>query len=884
MDEQDFHGLSDEAVAELTQFQERTLLESDARVINKACQGFGTSDSVLISAICTRTKAQLASIDETYHRLFGVTLAKLIESECSGNYKEFLLACVTPSDVYDLRLLDRATKGVGNDKLLLNELFIGRLPEELEALKRKVAARGGSLVDLMKSELSGDVEKLVVNLVQKPRPEGTTTDPAAALADAKALNKAAKGWGTDEGKFIEIFSSRSRKQMQAIKAAYEKEYNTSLLHMAKDELNGSFEDAIVALLYDSKESFLASRLRAAMEGLGTDDEVVVRILGGQDKNVVKGISRAYFDMYNRRLKDDLKSEMSGDVRRAVITWMESNDPFGAAVCSPLRGVELASALSRAVAERTADEIFFACRGIGTDESALIDILCSRNKSQLRLTDLSFREKYGKSLVSLIESECSGDFKRVLKYIAMPEHVFDVYLLTKACKGMGTDEQLLIDVLASSSNDRLFAAKTYFEKCKGKALVDVLRSELSGDFENIILGLVRCERSESKSIDEGQAEQWLQKLVGTSDSATVIDVITSASPAQIGVLAQRFEAATNSSLTQAIKDRCSGDVERIMLALAQDPIDYLCQRFHDAFAGLGTNDNLVCMLIGGRDKPDIKAVAQRYLEKYDVRLVDALKSELSGNFERACMAWVNDSDYTNGLDLLAVTQTDPASDLVAEIVQQAENDTEGAASEPAAPRDPPSPPFVPPPKPAPVQELNLLRESEGRVSHRWGPARSQENWPAMAYLSAPVTARLRGVAATITALDQGWGNSNISRVDLVLYRPGTSSLALRSVAEPGSVQDGVFGGPQGAEHIRTAILSTFGPASEFHNLPEANSVKAVARIAVVNHDVTEYTIQLGGESEIVREAQPGDIVEVMLVSAPYPGWQCRALGARITLLS
>ena len=69
------------------------------------------------------------------------------------------------------------------------------------------------------------------------------------------------------------------------------------------------------------EEFLAMRLEKAMKGFGTDEKVLVRILGGLDhasKPSMQQVRDAYQRKYGRTLKDALRSEISGNFLKASV--------------------------------------------------------------------------------------------------------------------------------------------------------------------------------------------------------------------------------------------------------------------------------------------------------------------------------------------------------------------------------------------------------------------------------------------------------------------------------------------------------------------------------------------------------------------------------------
>lgn len=71
--------------------------------------------------------------------------------------------------------------------------------------------------------------QLLLAYVSKPRYEGPEIDRNIVEKDAKTLYKAGeKRWGTDEQKFIQIFSESSRAHLAAVAYTYKQSYSNSL--------------------------------------------------------------------------------------------------------------------------------------------------------------------------------------------------------------------------------------------------------------------------------------------------------------------------------------------------------------------------------------------------------------------------------------------------------------------------------------------------------------------------------------------------------------------------------------------------------------------------------------------------------------------------------
>jgi annexin A13 len=296
-----------------------------------------------------------------------------------------------------------------------------------------------------------------------------------------------------------------------------------------------------------------------------------------------------------------------------------------------------------VAHLDIETIREACKGWGTDDTALIRAFATRNKRSLARVNVGYRQKHGEPLQQLIDSELGGSSKNewylyLAKFLVVQEEQADAMILDLAMQGGHVDHEALVEFLCGRHPKRVRAAKARWEASHDDSLVDLLADHLSGDMARLALKMLKGKRDTDDPVDEHLARRQAHQL--HDGELDYVDTLTSNSAAQNKAVARYFEEAYDTSLKRAIGQEYSGPVKAALLALMLGPADWYASQLKAALGGETTNDRAVCRIVGAHDKDEIKEIARAYDRKYGCTLKSAISSECRGNYKRLAVAWVD----------------------------------------------------------------------------------------------------------------------------------------------------------------------------------------------------------------------------------------------------
>ena len=108
----------------------------------------------------------------------------------------------------------------------------------------------------------------------------------------------------------------------------------------------------------------------------------------------------------------------------------------------------------ATPEQDADALRKAMKGLGTDEAAIIKIIANRTNAHRQKIKVAYKSAFGRDLISDLKSELHGNFEDAVLALFVEPVEYDCDQLKKAMKGAGTNEDTLIEIIATRPNSHI----------------------------------------------------------------------------------------------------------------------------------------------------------------------------------------------------------------------------------------------------------------------------------------------------------------------------------------------------------------------------------------------------------------------------------------------
>uniref|UniRef100_A0A8C0QUG8 Annexin A10 n=1 Tax=Canis lupus dingo TaxID=286419 RepID=A0A8C0QUG8_CANLU len=267
----------------------------------------------------------------------------------------------------------------------------------------------------------------------------------------------------------------------------------------------------------------------------------------------------------------------------------------------------------------------ALQGFGCDKDTLVAVLTQRSTAQRLTIAEAYQSVLGRDLIGDLREKLSDHFKDVMVGLMYPPPSYDAHELWHAMKGAGTEENCLIDILASRTNGEIFQMREAY----------YLRKEMH----------IRGTREEGYT-DPAMAAQdamvlWEACQQKTGEHKTMLQMILcNKSYQQLWLVFQEFQNISGQDIVDAINECYDGYFQELLVAIVlcvRDKPAYFAYRLYSAIHDFGFHNKTVIRILIARSEIDLMTIRKRYKERYGKSLFHDIKNFASGHYEKALLA-------------------------------------------------------------------------------------------------------------------------------------------------------------------------------------------------------------------------------------------------------
>ncbi|XP_008293937.1 annexin A1a [Stegastes partitus] len=281
---------------------------------------------------------------------------------------------------------------------------------------------------------------------------------------------------------------------------------------------------------------------------------------------------------------------------------------------------------------------------GVDENTIIEMLVKRSNEQRQQIKEAYQQASGKPLETAMKNALKGDLEDVVLGLLKTPAQYDAWMLKQAMKGLGTDEDTLIEILASRNNRQIMDIKKAYKDDYKKELEDDIRSDTSGDFKTALIALCKAGRTEGvcEQLIDSDARALYEAGEGRKgkDCSVFIDILTTRSGPHLRKVFERYSKYSKVDVAKAIDLEMKGDIESLLTAVvkcAGSRAAFFAERLYLAMKGKGTRKNILTRIMVSRSEIDMKRIKDEYKKNYGKTLYQEILDDTKGDYEKILLA-------------------------------------------------------------------------------------------------------------------------------------------------------------------------------------------------------------------------------------------------------
>ncbi|XP_056379170.1 annexin A1-like [Hyla sarda] len=288
----------------------------------------------------------------------------------------------------------------------------------------------------------------------------------------------------------------------------------------------------------------------------------------------------------------------------------------------------------------------AIKAKGVDEATITDVLTKRNNAQRQAIKAAYLSSAGKPLEEDLKKALSGRYEEVVLSLLKTPAEFDAQNLKHATKGLGTDEDTLIEILVSRTNKELRDINRVYRELYKNDLSKDITSDTSGDFQKALLALAKGDRSEDARVNSELVDNDARALYEAgekrkgTDASVFISILTTRSFPHLQKVFQKYTSYSKHDMSKALDLEMKGDIENCLTAIvkcATSRAAYFAEKLYLSMKGSGTRDKELIRVMVSRSEIDMNEIKAHYKRLYGKTLRQAILDDTKGDYEAILLA-------------------------------------------------------------------------------------------------------------------------------------------------------------------------------------------------------------------------------------------------------
>uniref|UniRef100_A0A8C5GTE8 Annexin n=1 Tax=Gouania willdenowi TaxID=441366 RepID=A0A8C5GTE8_GOUWI len=281
------------------------------------------------------------------------------------------------------------------------------------------------------------------------------------------------------------------------------------------------------------------------------------------------------------------------------------------------------------------------------KSTIIDVLTKRTYAQRREIAFAYERRTKKDMISALKGALSGTLETVILGLMKSTTQYDASEIRGSIKGLGTDEETLIEILCSRSNAELVEIKSVYKELFKKDLDKDVAGDTSGNFAKLLLALVQTKRADASAVvdyqkidDDARALYDAGVRIKGTDVPTWISIMSERSVPHLQKVFQRYKSYSPYDMQESIEKEVKGDLKRSFLVLVQcfeNKQLFFARRLNEAMKSKGAKEKIVTRIIVSRCEVDLKKICSEYKSNFGQSLQKTITEHTKGDYQTALLS-------------------------------------------------------------------------------------------------------------------------------------------------------------------------------------------------------------------------------------------------------